>query len=56
MFVAIGVGAIASIILYSALATSCEALSMIFDIIISTILMIGLLSYLVIASPPPERS
>jgi hypothetical protein len=39
-----------------ALATICEALSMIFDIILSVTIAISLLVYIVIATTPPERS
>jgi hypothetical protein len=39
-----------------ALATICEALSMMFDIILSVTMAISLLVYIVIATTPPERS
>jgi hypothetical protein len=53
MFAAIGVGGFATATLY---ATICEALSVIFEIILSAIVAISLLVYLVIATTPIEHS
>jgi hypothetical protein len=52
VFVAIGVGAFA----IATLAAICEALSMIFEIILSAVIATSLLVYLVIATTPTERS